>query len=81
MTPALLCRRSSGSFSLLERDDSSFPPGSHLTDSILEEVQTRHLGPLAREVLLSPEPVSPRTEEEQLKLSQVREMCADLSLR
>ena len=81
MTQALLCRRRSGSFSLMEREDSSFSPGSHLTDSILEDVQTRYMEPLASsEVLLSPEPVSPRTEEEQLKLSQVQEMCADFSL-
>ena len=81
MTQALLCRRRSGSFSLMEREDSSFSPGSHLTDSILEDVQTRYMEPLASsELLLSPEPVSPRTEEEQLKLSQVQEMCADFSL-
>ena len=81
-------RRRSNSFSSslptnLPTTPQSTPSSSYVSDSLLERqaVAGLDLDKAAGQLLLTPDTVSPQSAEEEEKLEEVRQMCADLRLR
>ena len=80
-------RRRSNSFSNLPTNlpttPQSTPSSSYVSESLLERqaVAGLNLDKAAGQLLLTPDTVSPQSAEEEEKLEEVRQMCADLRLR
>ena len=77
-------RRRSNSFSAnLPATPQATPSSSYMKDSILERqaVAGLDLEEAAGQLLLTPDPVRPQSDEEEEKLQGVRQVCAGLSLR
>ena len=80
-------RRRSNSFSNLPTNlpttPQSTPSSSYVSDSLLERqaVAGLNLDKAAGQLLLTPDTVSPQSAEEEEKLEEVRQMCANLRLR
>ena len=80
----ILSRRRSNSFSAgLPATPQPTPSSSYVSESILERqaVARLDLDTAAGQLLLTPDTVSPQSLQEEEKLEDVRQLCADLSLR